>query len=159
MPTNDSAMIPVFYRPEQSSDRASSFSPSAGKPKLVIDDWLSRAEISQRIQVQSFAPADDDVFLSAHDRKYVQGIFTCTKNNGFANTVWEIAESLRYTTGSMVAAARHVLEHQSQGFRVAVSPTSGFHHACYGFGGGFCTFNGLMAAAVQSMRRVSLSGY
>ena len=40
-------MIPLFYRPEQSSDAAESFSPSAGKPKLVIEDWLSRPEIAQ----------------------------------------------------------------------------------------------------------------
>jgi len=33
--------------------------------------------------------------------------------------------------------------------RVAVSPTSGFHHAGYAFGGAFCTFNGLMVAAIQ----------
>ena len=29
------------------------------------------------------------------------------------------------------------------------SPTSGFHHAGWGFGGGFCTFNGLMTAAIK----------
>jgi len=32
---------------------------------------------------------------------------------------------------------------------VAVSPTSGFHHAGYDFGGGFCTFNCLIIAAIH----------
>ena len=31
----------------------------------------------------------------------------------------------------------------------AVAPCSGFHHAGYDFGGGFCTFNGLMVAALD----------
>jgi len=30
----------------------------------------------------------------------------------------------------------------------AVSPTSGFHHAYFNSGGGYCTFNGLMVAAM-----------
>src|SRR3954452_17819762 len=69
-------VIPVFYRPEQSSDAAESFSPSAGKPKLVIEDWLSHPEIAQYIQIESFAPAGDDLLLTAHDANYVRGIFT-----------------------------------------------------------------------------------
>jgi acetoin utilization deacetylase AcuC-like enzyme len=32
---------------------------------------------------------------------------------------------------------------------VACAPVSGFHHAGYYTARGFCTFNGLMAAAVQ----------
>lgn len=44
----------------------------------------------------------------------------------------------------MVAATLHVAEHG--GF--ACSPTSGFHRARYSEGGGFCTFNGLMGAAL-----------
>jgi acetoin utilization deacetylase AcuC-like enzyme len=31
-----------------------------------------------------------------------------------------------------------------------VSPTSGFHHAEYDCGNGFCTFNGLMVAAIKA---------
>jgi acetoin utilization deacetylase AcuC-like enzyme len=54
----------------------------------------------------------------------------------------------------MVAAAKHVLNRQrgTPMLNVAVSPTSGFHHACYRQAGGFCTFNGLLAAAVEVQR-------
>lgn len=34
---------------------------------------------------------------------------------------------------------------------VAVAPVSGFHHACFEYGGGYCTFNGLIVAA-QALR-------
>lgn len=44
----------------------------------------------------------------------------------------------------MVAAARDTLDRGN-----ACSPTSGFHHACYSTGIGFCTFNGLMVAVLK----------
>ncbi len=146
-------MIPVFYRPEQSSTAAVDYSPSAGKPKLVIQDWLSNEAIGAFIQVKTFEPASDDILCAAHDRVYVQGVLSGQKNNGFGNTSQEIAQSLRYTTGSMLAAAEHVLGSiPASSLRVAVSPTSGFHHAGRNFGGGFCTFNALMVAAIEVHR-------
>src|SRR5215510_85099 len=144
-------MIAVFYRPEQSSDAAESFSPSAGKPRLVIEDWLCHPEIAQHIDVKSFAPAGDDLLMSAHDANYVRGILSGQISNCFGNRSGEIADSLRYTVGSLVAASRHVLETRStSALQVAVSPTSGFHHAEYDCGNGFCTFNGLMVAAIKA---------
>lgn len=64
--------------------------------------------------------------------------------NGFGNTDAEVAASLPYTTGSLVAAAEHALLHRE----AVCSPTSGFHHAGYASPEGFCTFNGLMVTAV-----------
>ena len=43
----------------------------------------------------------------------------------------------------MLSAARHALRHGG----AAVAPCSGFHHAEWAQGGGFCTFNGLMVTA------------
>lgn len=143
-------MIPVFYRSEQSCTAAVAFSPSAAKPKLVVEDWLIRPEIAKHIQIESFAPASNEMLCGAHDPLYVKGVLSGKIANGFGTTSLAIAKSLRYTVGSVVAAATHVLSApHGSGLRVAVSPTSGFHHAGYDFAGGFCTFNGLMAAAVQ----------
>ncbi len=143
-------MIPVFYRSEQSCNVAVDFSPSAGKPKLVLADWLSRPEIAQYLQIESFDPASDEILLGAHDPLYVKDVLSGKIANGFGTTSLAIAKSLRYTVGSVVAAATHVLTAPyGSGLRVAVSPTSGFHHAGYDFAGGFCTFNGLLAAAVD----------
>jgi len=142
-------MIPVFYRPEQSCDDAVRVSPSAGKPALVIADWTSDSSISSRIEVKSFAPASTEALYAAHSRAYVDGVLSCQRSNGFGTKSQNIAASLRYTTGSMIAAATHVLTNNVTRLNVAVSPTSGFHHAAYADGGGFCTFNGLMATAIH----------
>lgn len=85
-----------------------------------------------------------------YPRGYVEDVLACEIENGFGSKSKGIAETLRYTVGSIVAAAKHVLTVRVEdGFNVAVSPTSGFHHAGYDFSGGFCTFNGLMAAAIH----------
>src|SRR5262245_28693266 len=95
----------------------------AEPPKRVIKDWLSHPEIAQYIQIKSFTPAGDELLLSAHDAHYVKGIFTGETPNGFGNKSREIADSLRYTVGSFVAANQHVLETTSTStFQVAVSP-------------------------------------
>jgi len=142
-------MISVFYRQEQSCDEAVRLSPSAGKPALVISDWLSVATISAAIEVKSFEPATTEALYAAHSKTYVDGVLSCQRSNGFGTKSPAIAASLRYTTGSMIAAAIHVLSNEVAGLNVAVSPTSGFHHAAYSDGGGFCTFNGLLATAIH----------
>lgn len=140
--------IKVFFRPEQSCESANSYSPSAAKPAKVVADWLSRPEIAPHIQIETFNKATDDILCEAHDPAYIAGIFDGSIPNGFGNTNQEIAESLRYTVGSMLAAAKHVLNKDlSNEERVAVSPSSGFHHSGYSFGGGYCTFNGLVITA------------
>lgn len=142
-------MIPIFYRPEQSCDDAIRVSPSAGKPALVMSDWMSNPAIAQFIEVKSFDPATNEHLYAAHSQSYVDAVLSCERSNGFGTKSQAIAASLRFTTGSMIAAALHVLTSKAQGFNVAVSPTSGFHHAGYSDGRGFCTFNGLMATAIQ----------
>lgn len=148
-------MLPVFYRPEQSCDEAVGYSPSAGKPALVMKDWLSNSDIAVQIEVKSFEPATRDVLCGAHDSAYVDGVLDCTIANGFGEISPAIAQSLAYTSGSLLAAAKHVLSSvpfEDGAFNVAVSPTSGFHHAAYDHGGGYCTFNGLVATAVEVHR-------
>jgi acetoin utilization deacetylase AcuC-like enzyme len=141
--------IPVFYRPEQSCTEANSYSPSAGKPAQVMADWLAHPVISKYITVETFTPVPDDVMSIAHDPSYVRDIMGGKINNGFDNRNPNIAASLRYTVGSILAACKHVLTNGRVNFNYACSLTSGFHHAGYDFGGGFCTLNGLMIAAMR----------
>lgn len=99
-------------------------------------------------------PVTVDELCQAHDPNYVLPVLACQRDNGFANTSPAIAASLPWTTGSLVTAARHVLEHGGP----ACSPTSGFHHAGYSQGRAFCTFNGLMVAALLLKDRVPRIG-
>jgi acetoin utilization deacetylase AcuC-like enzyme len=80
---------------------------------------------------------------SATKPRYVRDVLSLRTSNGFGTVSEAVAESLRWTSGSFVAAAMHAW----RSGRIACSPTSGFHHAKYASGGGFCTFNGLMLAA------------
>jgi acetoin utilization deacetylase AcuC-like enzyme len=130
--------IPVYYSDHMLAD-ADSFSPSAGKPRPVIAAWQ---EANLPIALHDFAPAEEIDFCLAHDPGYVHGVLTGALPNGFGNTRADVARSLPYTTGAMIAAARAALE-----TGCACTPVSGFHHAHYDTGGGFCTFNGLVIAA------------
>lgn len=143
--------IPIFYRPEQSVEKADSYSPSAGKPLKVFEHFM--AEFGNAMECHTFEPANREQLYTAHAAVYVNDVLDCKTDNGFGNRKPEVAASLPYTTGSMIAAARHVLTTDDM---VAFSPTSGFHHAMYNEGGGFCTFNGLIATA-QSMHKEGLA--
>jgi len=134
----------VFFRTEQSARNAGAFSPSAYKPTLVIEDWLRHNLISAQ-DIMSFEPVTRDDLVLAHDPRFVDGVLSCAEPNGFGNRDKAVALSLPYTTGSMLAAARYALANQVN----TCSPTSGFHHACYGHANGFCTFNGLMVTALK----------
>jgi len=133
----------IFFRPEQVA-ATQSYSPSAGKPAMVIDDWNFSKLISAN-EIQSFDPVTLDDMYRAHSRDYIDGIMELRTPNGFENFDESVAKSLPYTSGSMFAAAKHA----ATTGEISCSPTSGFHHAGYDFGGGFCTVNGLMVAALK----------
>ena len=133
----------VFYRPEMNSLQANSFSPSAGKPRLAVTDWLRKGIITKS-DILSFEPATREQLSLAHGRWYVDNVLDLKVVNGFGNANADVARSLPYTSGSMLAAAEYAILHNEH----VCSPTSGFHHAMYHYGQGYCTFNGLMVAAV-----------
>ena len=136
------APLPVFYNDKQSvaSKTRTSFSPSAAKPRKLMD----LLEKSKWIDIHSnWRPLEISDVKRVHDSKYVDGIMDLTIPNGFGDVSREISDSLLWTTGSFYNAARHAIANRT----MTMSPTSGFHHAEYNSAGGFCTFNGLMTAA------------
>lgn len=137
----------IFYRPEMSAS-TDSYSPSSAKPRMVIGHWLEQGFITPD-QIQTFDPVTRSHLYQAHDPAYVNGVLDLEIDNGFGNRSAAVAQALPYTTGSMVAATNHVLQHGGH----ACSPTSGFHHAYYDEGGGFCTFNGLALATILAAQQ------
>lgn len=117
-----------------------SFSPSALKPAEVINHWQSSGLPLCLHPVEPVQVAD---FHRVHDPRYVDGVLEGRIPNGFGLVSPAVTNSLFYTSGSVLSAARWALTHQAP----ACSPTSGFHHAGYYRGGAYCTFNGLMVAA------------
>ena len=144
--------IPVYYTPLQVA-AATGTSPSAGKPALVIEDWLASA---LPIVVREPTPVTADQLSLAHDRTYVDEILSCKLKNGFGTHAADVAASLPYTCGSMLSAARAAIREGG----VACAPVSGFHHAHYARNYGFCTFNGLIVTArvlqSEGARRVGI---
>lgn len=147
MPTaTTTSPIPIFYSKEQSVPETvlvSSDSPSAHKPALVVQEALLR--FGDKVKVVDVQPLSRDDIAMAHDRVYVDGVLDCIETNGFGNMLPEVAAALPWTAGSFYHAAKFALANQT----MAMSPTSGFHHACFDRAMGFCTFNGLMIAAIK----------
>ncbi len=132
--------IPVFYC-EQLLANSQSFSPSAGKPRQVVANWQAAG---LPISLRPFSPVTVEELSLSHDPGYVRGVLDLQLPNGFGSELPEVARSLPWTNGSMLAAAREALLSG-----VACAPVSGFHHAHYDSGGGFCTFNGLTVTAAK----------
>ena len=131
----------VYYTEKQVAD-SGAYSPSAGKPAEVAADWLEKGLAIELVEPK---PVTVDDLCKAHDRKYVEGVLNCTVSNGFGNTREDVALSLPYTSGSMYSAVKSAYKTGE----TTVSLTSGFHHATYSGGGGYCTFNGLIVAAMK----------
>ena len=138
--TDDIFRIPVFYTPKMVANFCS-FSPSAGKPEQVVDAWQ---QLGLNIEMIEPSAVSVEQLKAVHRPYYVDQVLAGQVKNGFGNSSPEVAESLRYTSGSMLAAAREAIQNR----KVAVAPCSGFHHAGYTSAFGYCTFNGLMVAAL-----------
>lgn len=131
--------VPVFYTPRMVAD-SESFSPSAAKPAKVVESWQRQFPI----EIIEPTPVTVEELTRAHPRDWVEGVLAGRNTNGFGNRSLKVAESLPYTSGAMLSAARHALKIK----RAVAAPCSGFHHAEHRTAQGFCTFNGLMVTAL-----------
>lgn len=136
--------VTVVYSPEMVSP-ATGYSPSSAKPAQVVADWQA-AGIALR--VLPVVPATVDDLALAHDRRYVEDVLALRCPNGFGDRSADVAASLPFTSGAMLTAARVALR---EGGAVC-APCSGFHHAGWAAGAGFCTFNGLVVTALAVLR-------
>lgn len=134
----------VFYRPQMVAD-SGSFSPSAAKPAQVLADWQAAG---LKIEVLNPQIADAEIIAQAHNPAYVANVLTLDTANGFGNVSAPVARSLVHTVGAMISATLAALRDG----KPAAALCSGFHHAGYNGGGGFCTFNGLVIAAFEAKK-------
>lgn len=134
----------VYYSTSMSAE-SQSFSPSAAKPAKVIADWRAKGF---DIEVKKPIPVSGKTIAQAHNPSYVQGVLDGTAPNGFGNTDEDVAASLPFTVGAMVSATKYALKTGEP----AAALCSGFHHAGFEGGSGFCTFNGLIVAAIEAKK-------
>jgi acetoin utilization deacetylase AcuC-like enzyme len=134
--------LKVFYDARQVVEHNQSASPSAGKPKLVVEQWQQRG---YDFEFGTVNPITREDFYKAHAKEYVDGVLDCKINNGFENRQKDVADSFHWTSGSMLSASLEAIASKNN----TCSPTSGFHHAEWYEGGGYCTFNGLLVSAIH----------
>lgn len=133
----------VFFNENQNVPDNDSFSPSAGKPKQVIESWT---KLGIPFKTEKFSPVTREQLYQVHSKKYVDDVIECRTSNGFGNKNPLVAKALPWVCGSMVSASLHAYRTGETSF----SPTSGAHHAHFDYGSGFCTFNFLVLAAVEA---------
>lgn len=144
--TKQSPMTVVFSDRMQAP--AQGGSPSAAKPAQVMKDWRDQGFALRVIEPE---PVTTEELCLAHERAYVEGVLASRRANGFDTKDPLVAASLPYTSGAMLTGAKIALREGS----AVCAPVSGFHHAQWGAGWGFCTFNGLMVTAL-ALRRAGL---
>lgn len=138
-------MTRLLYDERMSIDGVESFSPSAAKPERFAKLILSTDRYAYLHESAPVTPVTIDDLKRVHDPDYVDRVFAGREPNGFGNTDPRVPTACLWTIGSLVGAVECAAE-QANSYPVC-SPSSGFHHAGYSDGGGFCTFNGLMVAA------------
>lgn len=132
----------VYYSKDMVAN-TQSYSPSSSKPAEVVKDWRAAG---LDIEVKKPIPVSGKTIAQAHDPDYVQGVLSCTVPNGFGNCDESVAKSLPFTVGAMVSATKYALKTGEN----AAALCSGFHHATWGGGGGFCTFEGTIIASIEA---------
>ena len=125
--------IPVYYHPLMLDEKL--LSPSGMKSRFVVESWLDK---KFSMDVRTPMPAGMPELRWAHDEAYVHETM-----KGAERTRTRPA---RYAVGSMLSATREALTNG----KVACSPTSGFHHAGWSSGSGYCTYNGLMVSVMYA---------
>lgn len=141
--------IKVVFSQKMVADSGNDKSPSAHKPGLMAQ-YLKDHPISDPALEPEFVEPEavsvEDI-CRCHAEAYVKDVLALKQPNGFGTLSQSVADSLPYTNGSMYTAAKIATKDMP-----AVSLSSGFHHAewhgqprSYSF----CTFNGLMIAAVK----------
>ncbi|WP_295401383.1 hypothetical protein [uncultured Thiocystis sp.] len=135
-------VVPVFYRAEFV---VSGYRFDTTRKAQWIADSLIETPIPA-LELVEPALLTREPLLAVHAPDDVQAIETgeprsLAESQGFR---WDAGlwPMLLASHGGAVAAARAALD-----VGVAGSLSSGFHHAAYGYGDGFCTFNGLVIAA------------
>lgn len=145
----DKTTIDYFFTDKQVHD-ACSFSKSPMKPALV-QRTIQHDPKFRHVSPGIIGPIEPSRMKQVHSERYIDGLMAGEIADGFGNKSKKDLQAIRTTVGNFVVAAEHAvyLKETDEGLGIVWSLTSGFHHACYGMGGGFCTINALMLSAFE----------
>jgi len=119
----------------------------------MVRDFLSENNFLDQPNVEIIKPEylSDELLKTIHAQKYLDEVKKISESGqgeiaidtpGFKG----IYENASLTSGATVTGVRAVLSGKVDHF---LSPTGGFHHATYEWGGGFCIFNDVAAAVYE----------
>lgn len=97
-------------------------------------------------------------YNAAHDPRYVDDVLYRGAKNGWGNSDPRVLAHVRHSNEALWAAVGAVLDNKGDEPPVAFAPVSGFHHAHYDHGYGYCTFNGLVISILEARRNNLLQG-
>ena len=118
---------------------------------LAANDFLSQPNV----EIITPEPLADDLLRTIHAQEYIDEVKRISETGegeiaidtpGFMG----IFENASITSGATVTGVQAVASGKIDHF---LSPTGGFHHAKYEWGGGFCIFNDV-AAAVYKLKNL-----
>src|SRR5262245_53173115 len=102
--TTDQQSTPrVFFDVRIVADIGPHISPSSAKPGQVVQ---AIAEAGLSYVIAPVVPATATDFCLSHDDSYVEGVLAGQIPNGFGGTQIEVIDSLPFTSGAMLSAAR-----------------------------------------------------
>lgn len=145
--------LAIYYTDAMSPPDVASFSQSPTKPRRFMD-FLRTTPVWPHVVVKPpGAPLTRAELLTAHTLAYVDAFLEgAPRHLAESNSIrWTrgFRDSVLWTNASLCAAVRGAISNPAT---IAMSPSSGFHHAGPGGGQGFCTFSGQVIAALDVYR-------
>lgn len=145
-PAGYNLCVKVFYSPQYVAPRH--FYETTRKSAWIASSLL--ADPIPFVELVVPSPASQKALEQVHSPAYVEAVKTgedrllaCSNGFDWDKGIWTMATSM---AGGLVAAAHEALANGVSG-----SLSTGMHHAEYGFGKGFCTFNALVLAALSAL--------
>ena len=137
----------IIFKPPHRVEGA----PNLSKGMDVFSTVANMAEDMIITLDPSYEPIYEETELqleTIHDKSYVKNVLSGRDFNGYGSSgTSSHAENMHslMSCAIMREAALMAIKNQTS---TVFAPVSGFHHAGYNYGGGYCTFNGLALAAL-----------
>ena len=114
------------------------------KPEVVARTALALGAVSHKVT----HAATPELLANVHSLKYIKDVMYGRVPDGFGTTDYAVMMQAMWACGAMKKGMEVALEYGN-----CLVPASGFHHASYASNWGYCTFNGMILAAVLSGKK------
>lgn len=114
------------------------------KPDLVYKFAMALGAVHHAVS----HAASPELLKKVHSMRYIKEVMYGEIPNGFGTKDYEVMMQAMWACGAMKKGMEVALEYGN-----CLVPASGFHHASYASNWGYCTFNGMILAALLSGKK------